>query len=143
MASAMIERAEFPVHRNKTLYGPCIKPFGRLLAAARWSAASWLLSGRLHGANECAQDFAVDLRSHGVDINAAIAEEFAGIFGAINASRLNLNLVETRLRQLAAVILLFERARHAAYPGEHTPANFGQDFAPRHHIGDGKTPSGL
>ncbi len=61
-ASAMIERAEFPVHRNKTLKCP---GNGILLVAAGWPAA-WLL--RLYRPNERAHELAIDLWRNCIDI---------------------------------------------------------------------------
>ena len=80
-------------------------------------------AGRFHGAEEGAQKFSVDLRSESVDIDSLPCEKFARVLGAIDARGLDVNLLESGGRQLAAVFALFAARRQCNRP---TPARSGE-----------------
>src|ERR1700758_4300856 len=126
MAAARIERLEFPVHRNRTLKCPCIANSPTGSVTARRAAAGFLRAARLNGSEKSAHELSVDLRSDGVHVDSLPREEFAGVVRAIDARGLDFNLCETGRRQLAAVIILFQCASDAAYPGQNALADFGQ-----------------
>ena len=98
---------------------------------------------RLDRADEGAHELAVDLRSDGIDIDALAGEKFAGIFDVIDSRRFDVNLFETGGGRFGAIFVFFQRARDTTNPQQNILADFGQDFAARDHIGDGKTPTGL
>ncbi len=98
---------------------------------------------RLHGADEGAEKFAVDLWSEGVDVDSLPGEKFAGVFGAIDAGGLDCNLLEAGSGQLAAVVVFFESSGDAADPSENALANLGQDLAAGDDVGDGEASAGL
>src|SRR6266852_5714126 len=67
--------------------------------AARRSTA-FLGGKRLHGADESAHKFPFDLESEGVGIDTFAGEKLPGVREAVNAGGLDIDAVETRLRQL-------------------------------------------
>jgi hypothetical protein len=61
----------------------------------------------------------------------------------MDARGLDLDLLESRRRQLVFVIILIQRAGNAAYPGQNIFPNLGQDLAAGHHVGNGEPASRL
>ena len=70
-------------------------------------------------------------------------QEFACVFGPVDARRLNIDLFESGGSQLAAVFVLFERTGDAADPKKHALADLGQHFAASDNVGHGKAPAWL
>src|SRR5450631_2360485 len=143
MASAMIDRAEFPVHRNRTLWCPCITSSRFWSVAARRPTARLLCGAWFHGAEEGAQKLSVHLRGESVDVDSLPGEKFAGVLGAIDTRGLNVNLRKASRRQFAAVVVLFQCAGNAPHPRQHALANLGQDLAPGDNVGDGEASTRL
>src|SRR3972149_11301909 len=78
---------------------------------------------RLARAHEGAHELPVHLGRNGVGVEARPLEELAGVLQAIDARGLDLDGLETHLGELGAVLLVLERARHAADPQLHAPAD--------------------
>src|SRR5579864_6644756 len=107
---------------------------------ARRTTAWAVRASRLDRADESAQKFPVHLRSERVYIDSLPCEKFSCIFGAIDARGLDLNLLKSCGRQLAAIFLFFQRACNATDPRQHTLANFGQNFSSGDDIGNSEAP---
>ena len=140
MHSAIIDRAELCVHRNKMLNGRAA--IGSLPMSARQAEAACLsctaiwrtarardrLIGfrcRLHRANECAHELAFQLRRQGIDVYAFAGEELPCILDRIDPRRLDADRAEPCLRQLVPVFLVSQRSGYAADPQQHLPAYRG------------------
>src|ERR1700740_2531948 len=103
------------------------------LAASRTTARLLRLL-RFHRPHEGAHKFFIDLRRDRVDVNARCGEKFAGIFDSIDASRLNLYLLETGSREFGAIFTFIQRASHATNPRQYALADLWRHFSSRHHI---------
>src|SRR5712691_1630126 len=103
MASAIMERAEFPVHRNKTLKCPCI---GISLVAAGWPAAR-VVSLWLYGPYESTHELAIHLRCDCINIDVLARKKFAGVLDAVDSSGFEVNLLKSGRCKLAAIFVLF------------------------------------
>src|SRR6267154_3167122 len=90
--------------------------------AAGWATACRLRFG-LSCANERAQKLTIHLWRNRVDINSLPRQKLPGVFGAVDAGRLNLYLVESGGNQLVAVIIFFEGYRHATHPRHYDLSN--------------------
>src|SRR6185437_3532137 len=86
-----------------------LEPFS---GAAAGSAAG----RRLPGAHECTHEFVLYQRRDRIHVEAFAGQELPRIFDAVNARGLNIDRIETGLRQPLYVIRFFERARDAADP---------------------------
>src|SRR5882672_10041924 len=115
-------------------------------------AASWRAAGRADdfaatrgfgGANEGADEFAVDERCDFFDVEAGGSKKFAGFIDFVNASGLDVHGFETGGIKLVAVFVLLECAGDAADPEFHTFANVSGDFTANDDIGDGKAAAGF
>src|SRR5882724_10382257 len=100
-------------------------------------AASWRAAGRADdvatslgfgGANEGADEFAVDERGNFFDVEAGRSEKIAGFIDFVNASGLDVHGFETGGIKLVAVFVLLECAGDAAHPEFHALANVIGDF---------------
>src|SRR6185295_1797316 len=137
IASAMIERAEFPVHRNNTLKCSGIAIFS---VAAGWPAAGLL---RLHGAYESAYELAVHLRRNCININVLACKKFTGVFDVVYPRRFEIDLFESSRRQFAAIVVLFQCPRNAADPQQHILPNLREHLAACDNIGHREASSRL
>src|SRR3954469_4655130 len=97
---------------------------GFSLVAAGRTAARLLSSSGLHRADKCAQESPVHLRSDGVYVDAPPGQGLAGIFGAINAGRLQSDLLKPCSRKFRTVFILFQGASYASDPGQHALTDF-------------------
>ena len=90
----MMERAEFPVQRNRTLW--CLGMTMNLFpsATASRTAGRLLRIAWFQGAKEGAEKFSVHLRGESGDVDSLPGEKFTCIFRAINARRFDFNLLE-------------------------------------------------
>src|SRR6202041_450400 len=102
------------------------------------AAAGFVVGCRFCGADEGAEEFAVHLRSDGVNVETLAGKKFAGVFDAINARGFNLGFRKSSVLEFAEIIVFFESARDASDPEENALANFGKHFAARHNVGDGE-----
>src|SRR5580704_3106756 len=104
----MIERAELPVQRNRTLYcvGIVVLLRSHLRAASR-AASCFFGSVRLHSADEGAQELSIHLRGQHGDINSLPGEEFARVFCAVNPRWFDVDLFESASGELIAVVVFF------------------------------------
>ena len=94
--------------------------------------------------DEGAEELAVDMRGERVHVDTFGREKLARIFGAVDARRLNFDLLEADGGELAAIVVFFECAGHAADPQEDALADLWRDFASGHHVSDtAKRPPGL
>src|SRR6185437_4344009 len=116
----------FP-RREARLRNVLARRFG-LLAAGR-PAASAL---RLRCAYKRADEFSVDLRCEGIHVDALARQEFFRVFNAINARRLQIDLLESSRSQLRAILVLLQCSRDAAHPCEHVFANLAWHIASGH-----------
>src|ERR1700678_2817049 len=107
-------------------------PSGLQRLAAAGGAAAGLDLGRLCGADEGAEKFAVDLRGDGVDVEALTGKKFTGIFDFINARGLDFGRGKPGALEFAEIIAFFERTRDAPDPEQNALANFGRHFAAGH-----------
>src|SRR5882672_7134515 len=140
MTSAMIERAELPVQRNRTLYGPCM--FSRFRGAAGQATAERSLC-RLCGADESAHEFAVDERRNLVHFKSGGGKKIAGFLDFVNARRFDVDVLKTGAEKFVSIFKFFESTCDAADPKLDTLANVGGNFAADDDIGDGKAATGL
>lgn len=76
-------------------------------------------------------------------VDALFREEIAGVFCAVDARGLNVNLLEAGRCELGTVFVLFECPGYAANPQKNTLPDFGQHFAASDDVGHGKTPTWL
>src|SRR5882672_2508823 len=115
-------------------------------------AASWRAAGRADdfaaargfgGANEGADEFAVDERGDFLDVDAGGSEKFAGFIDFVNASGLDVHGFEAGGIEFVAVFIFLEGAGDAADPEFHALANVGGDFAADDHVGNGEAAAGL
>ena len=67
----------------------------------------------------------------------------AGIFDAVNASRFDVNRIETGLGQLGDVVVVSERARDTANPQFHAALYFGGNVTTHYNVGYGEAASGF
>src|SRR5579859_2353302 len=111
------------------------------VAASR--AAAGFRVQRLHGADEGAHEFSVHLRRDRIRVNSLGGKNVARILGAVDAGRLDFDLLEAGRGQLVAILDIFESAGHAANPEENVFADFGRDFAAGYDVRYGKTAAGL
>ncbi len=93
--------------------------------------------------DEGAEELAVDMRGERVHVDTFGREKLARIFGAVDARRLNFDLLEADGGELAAIVVFFERAGHAADPQEDALADLWRDFASGHHVRYRKAAAGL
>src|SRR5882762_10272236 len=159
MASAMMERAELPVQRKRTLQfmSSCqcrsieILRFAQdgllimLLAASRPAAGradDVAAACGFSGAQEGADEFTVDERGDLLDVEAGGSEEFAGLFDFVNASGLDVHGFKAGGIKFDAVLILLEGAGDAADPEFHALANVSRDFTANDDIGDCQTAAG-
>src|SRR6266436_9841409 len=100
-------------------------------------AASWRAAGRaddvaaargLGGADEGADEFAVDQRGDFFDIEAGGSEKIAGFLDFVNASGLDVHGFETGGIKFVAVFVLLESPGDAANPEFHAFANVSGNF---------------
>src|SRR5712664_3108398 len=115
-------------------------------------AASWRAAGRADdfaaargfgGANEGADEFAVDERCDFFDIEAGRSKKIAGFIDFVNASGLDVHGFEAGSIKFISVFVLLEGAGDAAYPEFHALANGSGDFTANNDIGDGETAAGF
>src|SRR5271157_719102 len=111
------------------------------LRAARWAAAG--LGDGLHGADEGAHEFAVDLRGDRIHVDARLGEELAGVRNAVDAGGFDRDLVEAGGSQLGAILVFFERAGNAADPQQDAAADFGEHPAFGDNVGNGQAAAGF
>src|SRR6266404_5316592 len=118
-----------------------------MLLAASWRAAERtddVATARgFGGANEGADEFAVDERGNFFDVEAGGSEKIAGFIDFVNASGLNVHGFKTGGIKLVAVFVLLECAGDAADPEFHTFANVSGDFTANDDIGHGKAAAGF
>src|SRR5678816_4902721 len=98
---------------------------------------------RFNGADECAHELAVHLRSNRVSIDPLSGKDVTGILGAIDAGRLNIDLLESCGSQLLAIRNIFKSAGDTANPKKNAAPNLREYFTLRHDIGHGKAATGL
>src|SRR5277367_861373 len=143
MPSAIWLRAEFPVQRMRTrcFFMPALS------IAARRATARLRLPRfhcvRLRGTDKGAHEFAVHLRRDLVEVDSLPRKKFACILDAIDSRWLNIDLLKSGGEQFFAVIILFDRASDATYPGEHALADLWQHFASCYNVGNGKSTAWL
>src|SRR5882724_636412 len=115
-------------------------------------AASWRAAGGAYdvaaargfgGANEGADEFAVDERCDSFDIEAGRSEKIASFIDFVNASGLDVHGFETGGIKFISVFVLLECAGNAAHPEFHALANGSGDFTANDDIGDGETAAGF
>jgi hypothetical protein len=92
----------------------------------------------LHRANKGAHEFFIDLWSNCVDIYSGCGKEFASVFDAIDAGRLDFYLFESGGGEFGAIFGFVEGTGHAANPSENALADLGRHFASGHYVGDGE-----
>src|ERR1700693_4198513 len=118
-----------------------------MLLAARWRAAGGAdyiaAACGCGGANEGADEFAVDKRGDFFDVEAGGSEEFASFLDFVNASGLDVHGFETGGIQFVAVFVLLESPGDAADPEFHALANVSGNFTANNDIGDGTAPAGF
>src|SRR5262249_26342973 len=73
-----------------------------------------------------------------VDVRPGAAKEIAGVLGAIDAGRLEVDRVEAGFLELAAILALLERTSYTPDPKLHAPADLGRHLAAHHNIGHRK-----
>src|SRR5262245_49494109 len=83
-------------------------------------------------ADECTHERAVDSRH--VYVFPGLEEEITGVLGAIDASRLEIDRLETSLAELGSVLTLLERAGHAPDPELDAAADLKGHLAPHHDV---------
>src|SRR5215468_3883733 len=98
---------------------------------------------RLARANERAHEHAIDLRRDRVGVDTGAGQEITGIFHSVDSCRLHVDSLEAGLGKLIAVLLLLERAGHAADPELDALANGRRHLAAHHDVGHGKATAGL
>src|SRR5262245_48781242 len=114
IASAIMDRAEFPVHKKSTLNTPSgarrsfmERPIPqRHSAAACERAAAFVRRARLHGADEGAHEFALHLRCERIHIDALSRQEFARVFDVVDPRRLDRDRIKASCPQLASVLII-------------------------------------
>jgi len=94
------------------------------------------VAARLYGPYEGTHDLAVNLWSNRVYVDVLACEKLAGIVDVVNAGRFESDLVETSGRQLAPIVVLFQRSSNTANPKQKAPAYLRHHLATRDDIGD-------
>lgn len=70
----------------------------------------------LYGANEGAEKFAIDLGGDGIHIDTRLGEKLACVLDVVDTRGLEGNIGKSGSDKPRAIVLLFERARHATDP---------------------------
>ena len=74
-------------------------------------------------ADERAHELAVHFRRHGIHVNSLLVQEGARVLDFVHPRRLNVDLFESRFRQLRRILRILQRAGDAAHPELHALAN--------------------
>src|SRR6202047_1673112 len=134
MASARMERAEFPVHKNRTLYR--LLTTGISIAAGKIDTARRAIARllrRLAGTKKRAHKLVLYDRANPFRVESRRFQKFPRLFHLVNPRWVHLNRVESRRIQLLDVLGLLKRASDATHPQLHALANFRRHFAAQHH----------
>src|SRR5271166_4068079 len=137
--SAMIERAELPVQRNRTLYFESLTamPYESQQSGAQQALVFVAAVGLGLVAHEGAHELAFDLRRDRVDIDALAGQKLASVLHIVDPSRLDPDRLESRGLELPAINALVQRAGDAASPEQDVATNLLGDCAARRDIRNG------
>src|SRR3954469_8418663 len=89
IASAMIDRAELPVQRNRTLYRFAIGAAPSMPSVLCGTAIGPATGRLLCCANEGTHELSVHLRSNAVDVNSRLGQKLPRILHVVNSRGFN------------------------------------------------------